>query len=96
MRLIDTMSDEQLEVLKLKNMLPNNQPERTGSAPPTTQMQTSIENNILTIKIPLETPTLSGSGKNLVVASTHGIVMTSSLVNGKPVKIGLNAFIPAK
>ena len=56
-------------------------------------MIATIKDNKLTIEIELQTPTPSGSGKSLVVASTHGIVTTSALVQGKPVKLGVNAFI---
>ena len=52
-----------------------------------------IVNGNLVITIPMGAPTLSASGKNLVVASTWGIIVTTCVVNGKPVKIGANAFI---
>ena len=35
----------------------------------------------------------SASGKTLVVASTRGNAVTDVLVDGKPVTIGLNAYI---
>jgi hypothetical protein len=38
-------------------------------------------------------PTPSASGKTLVVASTRGNAVTDVLVDGKPVTIGLNAYI---
>jgi hypothetical protein len=47
----------------------------------------------LVVRIPLETPKPSASGKTLVVASTRGNVTTKAEVNGKPVIIGLNAYI---
>lgn len=47
----------------------------------------------LTIVMPLGEPTPSASGKTLVVASTRGNVKTAALVDGKPVTIGLNAYI---
>lgn len=49
--------------------------------------------NRLYIEIDLEKPTRSASGKTLVVASTRGNVVTSVEVDGKPVTIGLNAYI---
>jgi hypothetical protein len=47
----------------------------------------------LFIEIDLETPTPSSSGKTLVVASKHGNTVTTAEVDGKPVTIGLNAYI---
>jgi hypothetical protein len=52
-----------------------------------------IENNKLIITADLETPTPSASGKTLVVASTRGNKETDVLIDGKPVIIGLNAYI---
>jgi hypothetical protein len=60
-------------------------------------MQAEIDsNNNLVIRIPLEKPTLSSTGKTLVVASSRGNVKTAVLIDGKPVTIGLNAYISAK
>jgi hypothetical protein len=56
-------------------------------------MNVEIKNNKLCIEIDLEKPTPSSSGKTLVVASTHGNTVTNVEVNGKPVTIGLNAYI---
>lgn len=56
-------------------------------------MKTEIKNNQLIITIDLQTPTLSASGKTLVVASTKGNKVTDVMVQGKPVTIGLNAYI---
>lgn len=56
-------------------------------------MTAEIKNGNLIITLPLETPTPSGTGKTLVVASTHGNAKTSVLVDGKPVTIGVNAYI---
>lgn len=36
----------------------------------------------------------SKSGKTLVVASSHGNYRSDELVNGKPVTIGFNAYVP--
>lgn len=52
-----------------------------------------IEGRQLIITADLETPTPSASGKTLVVASTRGNMKTDVLVEGKPVTIGLNAYI---
>ena len=56
-------------------------------------MKVEIKDNKLIIEIELQEPTLSSSGKTLVVASTHGNTVTSAMINGKPVTIGLNAYI---
>ncbi|MFZ4592385.1 MAG: hypothetical protein ACOYN6_15395 [Ignavibacteria bacterium] len=56
-------------------------------------MDAKIENGKLTIVIDLQEPTPSASGKTLVVATTHGNVVTECVVDGKPVTIGLNAYI---
>lgn len=57
-------------------------------------MKVSIEKNDLVIRVPLSNPPVpSASGKTLVVASTRGNIKTSVEVDGKPVTIGLNAYI---
>lgn len=56
-------------------------------------MEVKIENGKLIIAIDLQTPTPSASGKTLVVATTHGNVKTECMLEGKPVVIGLNAYI---
>lgn len=58
-------------------------------------MEVTIENGKLVIKIDMQHPTLSQSGKTKVVASTHGNILTGVTVEGKPVTIGLNAYIKA-
>ena len=55
------------------------------------KMEVKIENGKLFIEIDLQEPTPSASGKTLVVATTHGNVVTDCVVDGKPVTIGLNA-----
>jgi hypothetical protein len=57
-------------------------------------IETKIEGNKLVITCDLEEPKPSASGKTLVVASTRGNVKTSLLIDGKPLTIGLNAYIP--
>jgi hypothetical protein len=52
-----------------------------------------IKGNKLYIVIDLEAPTPSSSGKTLVVASSRGNVVTTAEVDGKPITIGLNAYI---
>lgn len=56
-------------------------------------MEVKIRDNKLCIEIDLEEPKPSSSGKTLVVASTRGNVVTTAEVNGKPITIGLNAYI---
>lgn len=57
-------------------------------------MTAEIKNGNLIITIALNaTPAPSASGKTLVVASSHGNAETNVKVNGKPVIIGLNAYI---
>ena len=56
-------------------------------------MKVEIKDNKLFIEIDLQKPTPSSSGKTLVVASTHGNTVTTAMVDGKPVIIGLNAYI---
>jgi hypothetical protein len=56
-------------------------------------MTVEIKGNKLCIEIDLEKPTPSSSGKTLVVASTRGNAVTTAMVDGKPVTIGLNAYI---
>ena len=52
-----------------------------------------IHEGFLYVRLPLQTPTPSATGKTLVVASTHGNTSTTATVKGKPVIIGLNAYI---
>jgi len=56
-------------------------------------MQVTIEGKELVIRIPMQEPRPSSSGKTLVVASTNGNKTTDVQVQGQPVIIGLNAYI---
>lgn len=59
-------------------------------------MQATIDKKAktLTITVPLnDKPVPSQSGKTLVVASSHGNMATAAIVDGKPVIVGLNAYI---
>lgn len=50
----------------------------------------------LVITIPKQKPFKeSKSGKSLVVATTHGNIPTSTIIDGKPLTIGVNAYIKA-
>lgn len=59
-------------------------------------MKAEIIDGNLVITIPANTskPSPSASGKTLIVATTSGNVKTTVLVSGKPLTIGLNAYIP--
>lgn len=56
-------------------------------------MNAKIEGNNLVITIPMQAPRPSASGKTLVVATTGGNKATSAIVDGKPITIGVNAYI---
>ncbi len=56
-------------------------------------MTAEIKGNQLIVTLDLQTPTLSASGKTLVVASSHGNMTTTAIIDGKPVTIGCNAYI---
>lgn len=58
-------------------------------------MKVTIEKNELVIRIPVQEPTPSASGKTLVIASTRGNLQTEATVNGRPVIVGLTAYIKA-
>jgi len=58
-------------------------------------MKATIENNELVIRVPLQEPTPSSSGKTLIVASSHGNQTTTAMIDGKPIIVGLNAYIKA-
>ncbi len=47
----------------------------------------------ITIVLDLDSPRPSASGKTLVVASTRGNSTTDATVDGKPVTVGVNAYI---
>lgn len=56
-------------------------------------MTAEIKGKQLIITMDLQSPAPSASGKTLVVASTHGNAATTAVVDGKPVIIGVNAYI---
>lgn len=55
-------------------------------------MKAKIENGRLIIEIEIQ-PYTSKTGKTLVIASTHGNEASAAVYEGKPVVIGLNAYI---
>jgi hypothetical protein len=61
-------------------------------------MTAKIEGGNLIITIPCntETPMPSASGKTLVCASTRGNMRTTVMVKGKPLTIGLNAYVSTR
>ena len=56
-------------------------------------LKVEIKENKLFIEIDLEKQTPSSSCKTLVVASTHGNIVTTAKVDDKPITLGLNAYI---
>jgi hypothetical protein len=57
-------------------------------------MNATIENEELVIRLPLNKPPVSsGSGKTLIVASSHGNQQTDAVINGQRVVVGVNAYI---
>ena len=57
-------------------------------------MKPKIENGMLIIKLPLEDPRPSSTGKTLLIASSHGVQNLSTEFEGKRVSIVVNAFVP--
>lgn len=57
-------------------------------------VQARISGNVLRIKIPLQEPKVSGSGKNKVIATTSGVKKTGIEYQGSEVYVIANAFIP--
>ena len=57
-------------------------------------MQVELKNNKLVITIDVNAkPIPSASGKTLVVASSHGNQQTTVTIDGKPLIVGVNAYI---
>lgn len=66
----------------------------TSASKPTRSFGAVIEDGCLIITVPMNaTPERSTSGKTMVVASSHGNIKTDVTVDGKPVMIGVNAYI---
>ena len=58
------------------------------------KLTASIEGDYLVIRVPMNPkPVRSASGKTLVVASSHGNKETEVLIEGKPVVVGVNAYV---
>ena len=58
-------------------------------------MKVEIKGKVMIITVDMQEPSPSASGKTLVVASSHGNQPTTATINGKPVIVGLNAYIRA-
>jgi hypothetical protein len=57
-------------------------------------MKAEIKDGKLLIEIQIQNPPApSATGKTLVIASSHGNQPTTCMIDGKPVVIGLNAYI---
>jgi len=57
-------------------------------------MTVEVKDNKLIITIDMNPkPLPSTSGKTLVVASSHGNQQTTATINGKPIIVGVNAYI---
>jgi hypothetical protein len=57
-------------------------------------VKVSIEGGELVIRLPLNQPPVpSASGKTLVVASTRGNRQTDAVIDGRPVVVGVNAYV---
>jgi len=56
-------------------------------------MKATIKDNVLHIEIPLHAPRPSATGKTLTVASTKGNQPTEARIDGKPVIVGVNAYL---
>jgi hypothetical protein len=52
-----------------------------------------IQGKNLVITTPLIEPRSTGSGKNLLIASTGAFVETDATLNGKKVRVSINAII---
>lgn len=70
-----------------------NRPEQSTLAESEKRMKVEIKGNELIITVEMQAPTLSASGKTLVIASSHGNQTTTAMIDGKPVVVGLNAYI---
>jgi hypothetical protein len=61
---------------------------------PEKKLMASIEGEYLVIRVPMNAkPTPSSTGKSLVVASSHGNKQTEVEIDGKPLFVGVNAYV---
>jgi hypothetical protein len=54
------------------------------------------DGDTLVIRIPLQKPTPSSTGKTMVVASTHSNKKTALQIDGRDVHVGVNAHVYAE
>jgi hypothetical protein len=58
------------------------------------KLTATIEGEYLVVRVPMNPkPTPSATGKTLVVASSHGNKQTELEIDGKPIFVGVNAYI---
>jgi hypothetical protein len=55
-------------------------------------MKAKVQGRNLVIELPLEEPKMSGSGKTMLVASSHGVRQSKVKIDGKKVLVVANAF----
>lgn len=68
-----------------------------GSTRDSIDVRIDEKNHTITIVLPmLPEPTASSSGKTLVVATTHGNVAVPINVQGRVLRVGVNAYIASK
>ncbi len=69
---------------------------RSGSSTPTEKPLTAtIEGDFLVVRIKMQEPRKSASGKTMVVASSRGNKETEAEVDGHPLYLGVNAYFYA-
>ncbi len=56
-------------------------------------LSVEIDGPYLVIRIPMNPPRPSASGKTLVVASTNGNIQTTAMIDGKPITVGANCYV---
>jgi hypothetical protein len=60
----------------------------------TKKLTASVEGEYLVIRVPMNAkPTPSSTGKTLVVATSHGNKQTEVEIDGKPLFVGVNAYV---
>lgn len=57
------------------------------------RIKVEIKGEEMIITLPISQPHPSKSGKTIVIASTQGNIRTSEMFEGKPITIGVNAYI---
>lgn len=57
-------------------------------------MKIEINGDEIVFRLPINKPLKpSGTGKSLMVCTTNGIIATETLVDGRPMSVGINAFV---